>query len=78
MMDIAKSETFKNVIILNKAVLFLIKLSRYLTDKYFDIVWGYLPKNYPTPNGHPKIQVFEWIKLGCKLFLILLNIKQIL
>ena len=28
MMDIAKSETFKNVIILNKALLFLIKLSK--------------------------------------------------
>ena len=28
MMDIAKSETFKNFIILNKALLFLIKLSK--------------------------------------------------
>ena len=36
MMDIAKSETFKNFIILNKALLFLIKLFHYgFTQKKF-------------------------------------------
>ena len=39
-------------------------ISKYLTAKYFDIVWGYLSKNSPLPNGPPKIQFFEWLNLG--------------
>ena len=35
MMDIAKFETFKNFIILNKALLFLIKLSKTAVQSIF-------------------------------------------
>ena len=41
---------------------FFFDISRYLTDKYFDIVWGYHPPRDP-PNGPPKNQFFEWLKL---------------
>ena len=34
MMDIAKSETFKNFIILNKALLFLIKITKTTSQIY--------------------------------------------
>ena len=43
-------------------------ISRYLTDKYFDIVWGYLRKNSPTRNKPPEIYFFEWLKLLNKYF----------
>ena len=38
-------------------------ISRYSTEKYFDIVWGYHPPGTP-PNGPPKSQFFEWLKQG--------------
>ena len=48
-------------------------ISIYLTDKYFDIVWGCHPPRGP-PNGSPKNQFFEWLKLGCQFVLILAEI----
>ena len=36
----------------------VLNISRYLTDKYFDIVWGYYTPPPPPgdlPNGSPKI-----------------------
>ena len=32
-------------------------ISRYLRDKYFDIIWGYHPPGDP-PNGPPQKQIF--------------------
>ena len=40
-------------------------ISRYLTDKYFDIVWGATP-----PNGPPKNEFFERLNLECQCFMI--------
>ena len=48
---------------------FFFAISRYLTDKYFDIVWGCHPPGYP-PNGPIKNQFFERLNLGCYFFLI--------
>ena len=45
-------------------------ISRYLTDKYFDIVWGC------PPPGTSKNQVFEWLNLGCQFALISADIYQ--
>ena len=39
-------------------------ISRYLGNKYFDIVWG------ATSMGHPKKLYFERLNLGCHCFLI--------
>ena len=41
MMDIAKSETFKNITVLNKALLFLIKLNKTAVQSVpmMGIVW---------------------------------------
>ena len=50
-------------------------ISRYLTDKYFDIVWGCHPLGDP-PNGPPKNQFFEWLNLGCQFVLISADIQQ--
>ena len=44
-------------------------ISRYLTDNYFDLVWGCHPPGDP-PNGPPKNQFFEWFNLGCQCFMI--------
>ena len=44
-------------------VLVCFDITRYLTDKYFDIIWRcHLPRD--PPNGPPKNQFFEWLKLG--------------
>ena len=40
-------------------------LSRYLTDKYFDVLWG-----YGLPWEFPQIQLFERLHLRCQCFLI--------
>ena len=48
-------------------VLLFFDISRYLTDKYFDIVWGATPPGTP-PNGPPKNQFFEWLNLDASLF----------
>ena len=40
-------------------------ISRCLTDKYFNIVWGCHPAGYP-PNWPPKNQIFQWLNLGCQ------------
>ena len=48
-MDIAKSETFKNFIILNKALLFLIKLSKTAVQS--------VPKNIQITNRITKFSV---------------------
>ena len=46
-------------------------ISRYLTDKYFDIIWGATPFPPGTPpNGPPKINFFELFNLGCRFVLI--------
>ena len=37
-------------------------ISRYLTDKYFDIVWGVIPRG--PPKWTPKNQFFERLNLG--------------
>ena len=37
---------------------FFFDISRYLTDKYFEIGWG-------TPRRPPKNQLFEWLNQGC-------------
>ena len=57
-----------------RALLFF-DISRYLTDKYFDIVWGCnpLPPGIP-PNGPPKNQFFEWLKLELYFFLMSVDI----
>ena len=39
--------------------------SRYLTDNYFDISWGYHPPWGP-PKRTPKNQLFKKFKLGCQ------------
>ena len=44
-------------------------VSRYLTDKYFDIVWGCQPPQGTPPNEPPKNQFFEWLNLGCQCFM---------
>ena len=41
--------------------------SRYLTDKHFDIAWGFYPFGNPL-NGSPENQLFEPLKLGCQYF----------
>ena len=33
-------------------------ISRYLRDKYFDIIWGYHSPRRPPPNGPPQKQIF--------------------
>ena len=44
-------------------------IGRYLTDKYFDIVWGYHPSpGSPRPKGPAKNPLFEWLKLGFQFF----------
>ena len=50
-------------------------IRRYLTDKYFDIVWGATPLETP-PNGPPKNQFFLLLNLGCQCFMILAEIYQ--
>ena len=50
-------------------------ISRYLTDKYFDIVWGCHPPEDP-PNGPPKNEFFERLNLECQCFMILADIQQ--
>ena len=46
-------------------------ISRYLTDKYFDIVWEcYPPPPRDPPNRIPKNQFFERLNLGCQFILI--------
>ena len=44
-------------------------ISRYLTDKYFDIVWECHPPRDP-PKWNPKNQFFERLDLGCQFILI--------
>ena len=44
-------------------------ISRYLTDKYFDIVWERQSLRGP-PNGPRKNQFFEWLNLECQCFMI--------
>ena len=48
-------------------------ISRYLTDKYFDIVWGCHPSRTPQ-NRAPKNQFFEWLNLEWQYFMILVDI----
>ena len=52
MMDIAKSETFKNFIIFNKALLFLIKLSKTAVQLvYKSSLWKYAASTHTcVPN----------------------------
>ena len=50
-------------------MLLFFDISRYLTDKYFDIVWGCHPPRTP-PNGPPKNQFFEQLNLECQCFMI--------
>ena len=50
-------------------VLLFFDISRYLTDKYFDIVLG-CPTPRGPPNGPPKNQFLEWLNLGCQFVLI--------
>ena len=47
-----------------------VDISRNLTDKYFDIVWGCHPPPQRTPKWTPKNQFFEWLNLGCQFVLI--------
>ena len=50
-------------------VLVLFDIIRYVTEKYFDIVWGYrIPLE--TPKLTPKYQFFERLNLGCQFVLI--------
>ena len=44
-------------------------IRRYLTDKYFDIVWGCQPPS-ETPKWNPKNLFFERLNLGCQSVLI--------
>ena len=48
---------------------FFFDISRYLTDKYFDAVWGCHPPEDP-PNGPTKNQFFLRLKLGWQFVLI--------
>ena len=50
-------------------VLVVFAISRYLTDKYFAIVWGATPPGTP-PNELPKNQFFERLNLECQCFMI--------
>ena len=59
--------------------LVLFDISRYLTDKYFDIVWGFQTWGFgaaklvppgTSPNRPHKKQFFKRIKLGCQCFMI--------
>ena len=43
----------------------LFDITRYLTEKYFDIVWGFPPPRGP-PNELLTNQFFEQLKLGCQ------------
>ena len=52
---------------------FFFDISRYLTDKYFDIVWGCHPPP-GTPQTDPQKSIFEWLKLKCYFFLISVDI----
>ena len=60
MMDIVKSETFKNFIILNKALLFLIKLLSILPFFFFNhasnLVSDYIHKNSNCSHCHKLTQ----------------------
>ena len=59
-------------------VLVVFDISRYLTDNYFDIVWGCHPPRgpprEPSQMGPPKKQFFEWLKLEFYFFLISVDI----
>ena len=44
-------------------------ISRYLTDKYFDIVWGAIPQG--PLKWTPKNQFFERLNLRCQSVMIL-------
>ena len=44
-------------------------IDRYLRDVYFDLVWGYHPPRNP-PNGPPKDQFLNSLKLRCQFFLL--------
>ena len=44
-------------------------ISKYLTDKYFDIVWGCHPPETPQMDL-PKNQIFERLNLVCQSVLI--------
>ena len=50
-------------------------ISRYLTEKYFDIVWGATPPELPQ-MAPLKNQFFEQLNLGCQFVLISTDIQQ--
>ena len=45
-------------------------ISKYLTYKYYDIVWGATPPSGTPQIDPPKNQFFEWLNLGCQSVLI--------
>ena len=49
-------------------VLLFFDISRYLIDKYFDIVWGATPQG--PPQMDPQKSIFERFELGCQCFMI--------
>ena len=50
-------------------------ISRYLTNKYSDTVWGYYPPPR-IPKWAPKNPFFEQLILGCQFFFISVDIEQ--
>ena len=55
----------------------LFDISGYLTDKYFDIVWGWHLPGDPfkwTPQMEPQKSIFEWLKFEFYFFLISVDI----
>ena len=56
-------------------VLLFFDISRYLTDKYFDIVWECHPPR-ELPQMDSKNQFFERLNLECQCFMISLDISQ--
>ena len=51
-------------------------ISRYLTDKLFDIVLGTTPLQKPVWNGQPKIQFFERLNPECQFFVTCKYLRQ--
>ena len=59
-----------NFLMAQARVLVFFDISRYLTEKYFDIVWGCHPLLGDPPTRPLKNQLFEWLKLRYQCFMI--------